>query len=147
MARDLGLLLLRLTGFYLAVGHGWGKVSALGAGETRFVEAVAHLGFPLPVVFAWAAALAEFLGGLALGIGLFTRWAGAFVAVNMLVAAFLRHHALSHFLAWLRVAPASEDTIRSWGNPELAMLYLVLGLALALLGAGRFSLDSRLGRK
>jgi putative oxidoreductase len=146
MARDLGLLVLRLAGFYLAAAHGWGKLIALGAGETRFVEGVAHLGFPLPVVFAWAAVLAEFAGGLGLGLGLFTRWAGAFVAFNMLVAAFLQHHALAHFLAWLRVAPAADDVVRSWGNPEMAILYLLVALTLVLLGAGRFSLDARLGR-
>ncbi len=28
MTRDIGLLILRLAGLYLAAGHGWGKVLA-----------------------------------------------------------------------------------------------------------------------
>jgi putative oxidoreductase len=38
------------------------------------------------VVFAWAAALSEFLGGIFLALGLFTRLAAFFIACTMLVA-------------------------------------------------------------
>ena len=57
MARDLALLILRLAGLYLAAAHGWGKVMGLASGQSRFVDAIAGMGFPLPVVFAWAAGL------------------------------------------------------------------------------------------
>jgi len=36
---------------------------------------------------------------------------------------------------------ASEETVRSWGNPELALLYLLAFATLVLTGGGRFSLD------
>jgi len=147
MTRDLGLLLLRLAGLFLAIGHGWGKVLALAAGETRFVEGVANMGFPLPLVFAWAAALAELVGGLAMAAGLFTRWAAASAAATLFVAAFVRHHAASRFLSWLGIARASEETLKAWGNPEMAVIYLLLCLAVVLLGPGRYSLDTKLGRK
>jgi len=146
MAKDLGLLLLRLTGLYLAVSHGYGKLVGLAAGETRFVDGVASLGFPMPVLFAWAATLAEFLGGLAVAAGLFTRWSAVAVAFTMLVAAFGRHHALGHLASWLRIAPVSEETAKSWGNPELAVVYLAVFAAVALLGPGRFSVDAKMGR-
>jgi len=147
MTRDLGLLILRLAGLYLAVGHGWGKVIGLASGQSRFVEGVANMGFPLPIVFAWAAALSEFAGGIAIALGLFTRWAAALAAATMFVAAFVRHRAAGHLLAWVGIAPASEDVLKSWGNPELATVYFVVCASLALLGAGRFSVDARLGRK
>lgn len=147
MTRDLGLLILRLTGLYLAVGHGWGKVVGLASGQTRFVEGVASMGFPLPVVFAWAAALSELVGGIAIALGLFTRWAAVSAAATMFVAAFVRHKAALHFLAWLAIAPVSEDVLKSWGNPELATVYFALLAGVALLGPGRFSVDARLGRK
>ena len=109
MTRDLGLLILRLAGLYLAVAHGWGKIVGLASGETRFLEGVARIGFPMPLAFAWAAALSEFLGGLTIALGLFTRWAAPFAAFTMCVAAFGGHRALSQFLTWLGLAPASEE--------------------------------------
>lgn len=147
MSRDLGLLILRLAGLYLAIGHGWGKVVALAAGQTRFVETVANLGFPVPVAFAWAAALSEFAGGIAMALGLVTRWAAACAACTMFVAAFVRHRAASHLLSWLGVAPASQDAIKAWGNPELSTIFLIVSVAVVLLGPGRISLDARLGLK
>ena len=66
----------------------------------------------------------------------------------MFVAAFVRHHALQHLLVAVGAMKASEETTRSWGNPEMALLYLVVFATLALTGGGRFSLDRLLpGRR
>jgi putative oxidoreductase len=142
LPHDLALLLLRLSGLGLALAHGWGKVVALSTGRGEgFIAGVEALGFPLPALFAWAAALAELLGGLCVALGLGTRVAAAFAAVTMFVAAFLRHHALQHLLVTLGVMKASEETVRSWGNPELALVYFAVFAALVLTGGGRFSLE------
>jgi putative oxidoreductase len=133
-----------VAGLYLALAHGWGKVLGLSTGESRMVQAVAGLGFPLPVLFAWAAALSELVGGLAVGLGLFTRWAAGFAGFTMLVAGFLQHRALSRFLSWIGVSPATEEQLQAWGNPEMALLYLMVFVSLALLGPGRFAIDARL---
>src|SRR5262245_1126681 len=142
MARDIGLLVLRLAGLYLAIAHGWGKVSGLLSGQGRFLQGVTEMGFPLPVVFAWAAALSDCLGGLLVALGLLTPWAAGFAAFTMLVAAFGRHHALGQFFSFLGLAPASEETLKAWGNPELAIAYLLIMVAVALVGPGRFSIDA-----
>jgi putative oxidoreductase len=148
LVSDLGLLLLRLTGLGMALAHGLGKIVALASGRgDGFIAGVESLGFPLPALFAWAAALAEFLGGLGVALGLGTRVAAAFAAFTMFVAAFLRHHALQHLLVVLGALDASEETVRSWGNPELALVYLLAFATLTLTGGGRFSLERRLRRR
>jgi putative oxidoreductase len=142
LTSDVALLLLRLSGLGLAWAHGYGKVVALGTGGgERFIESVASLGFPLPALFAWAAALAELLGGLLVALGVGTRVAASFAAATMFVAAFVRHHALERLLVAVGAMQASEETVRSWGNPELALLYLLVFTTLVLTGGGRLSLD------
>lgn len=145
--RDIGLLILRLAGLYLALGHGWGKVVGLASGTSQFPAGLAGMGFPMPALFAWGAGLSEFLGGLAVAFGLYTRWAAAFAGFTMFVAAFVRHHAHGHLASWLGIAPASEETVKAWGNPELALTYLAIFAAIALLGPGRWAVDAKLGNK
>ncbi len=65
---DIGLLWLRvLMGAGIAY-HGYGIV--FGGNMEHFAQSVAHLGFPRPEIFAWAAALSEFLGGILIALGL-----------------------------------------------------------------------------
>jgi putative oxidoreductase len=141
--RDLALLVLRLCGLGLAVAHGWGKVVALSAdgADARFVGGVAALGFPLPLFFAWAAAIAELAGGILVALGLFTRIAAAGAVIAMAVAAFLRHRLANHVLVWLGTLDVPAETLEKWGSPELAAVYLAVFLALCLMGGGRFALE------
>jgi putative oxidoreductase len=143
---DVALLLLRLTGLGMALSHGFPKLARMAGGDTGFISGVEKLGFPLPVVFAWASVLTETLGALLLVLGVFTRLTAAVSAVNMAVAAFLRHKAHLHWMAGLGLARYGDDTLKAWGNPELALVYLVAFAALALLGGGRFALERAFGR-
>lgn len=121
IARDAGLLWLRvLMGAGLA-NHGFGKV--FGDRMDSFAVAIGKLGFPMPYFFAWAAALSEFLGGILIVLGLGTRFAAFFVVITMSVAAFVRH---------------LHDPFRV---KELALVYGVMAVAVLLMGAGRYSLD------
>lgn len=146
-AEDTALLLLRLAGFGLAFGHGLGKFVLLTTGEGEpLVRIVAGLGFPLPTFFTWVATLSELVGGLLIGFGIWTRVAAGFAAATMTVAAFLRHHMHRHILSFIGLVPVPDETRQRWGDPELAFAYLVICLALILLGGGRYSLQ-RLLRK
>ena len=123
---DAGLLALRLfAGLSMAFAHGLGKLPI----SEGFAGGVAEMGFPAPGLFAWAAALAEFAGGLLLAFGLVTRPAGLSLLITMAVAAFVRHG----------------------GDPfakrELALLYGAVALLFMLVGAGRFSVDAWLRRR
>lgn len=123
---DAALLLLRLfAGFAIAYFHGLGKVPP----SPGFIEGVASMGFPLPMVFAWAAGFAELVGGLLLMIGLLTRPAALSLLFTMGVAFFVRH-AADPFL-----------------EKEKAYVYGAIFLFLLLVGAGRFSLDHLLGHR
>jgi putative oxidoreductase len=136
---DAALFILRLSGLGLALAHGWQnrKVSRESA---SFVE-VWRPGFPYPTVFAWAATVAELVGGFLIALGLLTRVAAGFAAFTMFVAAFLRHRLAHQTLAFFGVRAVSEEVLESWGNPERAAVYLLIFLALTLMGGGRFSLD------
>ena len=142
MRIDLGLLVLRMTGLGLALVHGWPKLVALQAGTSKFPDAVAALGFPAPTVFAWLAALAEVVGGLAVALGLGTRLAAGVAALTMVVAAFLRHHAHDWLMARLGLISATDEQRQAWGSPELALVYLAVMIAVALVGPGRLSIDA-----
>ena len=122
-AVDAGLLLLRVfTGLSLCFAHGVNKLPP----SDRFVAGVAEMGFPLPLLFAWAAAFAETVGGLLLATGLATRLAAVFIAVNMFVAVFVRQAG------------------QPFGERELALFYFVVALQFVLTGAGRLSIDAAL---
>lgn len=147
-AKDLALLILRMTGLLLAFGHGWGKFSALVTGNGQWVVGIAAgLGFPAPALFGWALGITEFAGGLCLALGLGTRVAAFFIGFGMFTASFFRHGALLRLAAWLGIAHPTEERLRALGSPELALLFLAIALALMMLGPGRMSLDHRLAER
>lgn len=118
---DFGLLWLRVLAGLGIASHGYGKV--FGGNIDKFAEGVAAMGFPAPTLFAWAAAFSEFVGGILIALGLFTRPAAFFVFATMFTAAFIKH---------------APDPFQ---RKELALAYWTVAGAIMALGAGRFSLD------
>jgi putative oxidoreductase len=114
-------LLLRTILGAIFIAHGFGKVSGDIDG---FARLVARLGFPLPHLFAWVAALSEFLGGICVLIGLFTRYAALALAIVMSVAVTQVH--------------LHEGLI---GGYEFPLALLGVAVSLMLSGAGPLSFD------
>ena len=118
-------LLLRLALGVVFIAHGASKLFGGIAGTTQFF---AGLGIPLPGIAAWVVALVEFFGGIALVIGLFTRYAGLLLSVNMLVALFTAHFKDGAFT----------------GGYELVIVLIAGSLALMLRGAGKLAIDNKI---
>lgn len=127
--REIGWLIVRVTFGLLLMTHGYPKLFGVTPDGSRMIEGFAKtmvepLGFPAPLLFAYLAALSEFVGGLCIALGLLTPVAALFVAGTMAMA--LRHHL------------GQGDPLKVF---ELALIYLAIALGIALIGGGRYSLD------
>lgn len=119
-ALHLSLLWLRVVpSLVMITAHGWPKLMRVERLWERFPDPLG-IGSSASLVCALGAEV----GCAALIIvGLYTRFAAIPLAFTMGVAAFMVH---------------GDDP---WSKKELAVIYMVVFLALALTGAGRYSLD------
>lgn len=123
-------LLARLLLAALFLPAGIGKISGF-AGTAGYIGSV---GLPMPELGAAIAIAVEVLGGIALIIGLGTRWAALALAGFTLVASFFFH------AYW--ALPAEQQMMQQL--MFMKNIGVVGGLlALAAFGAGAFSLDAR----
>ena len=126
---NLGLLLLRLAfGGLMALGHGWPKLMLL-------ISWPEELAFPDPLGIGARASLVgpvvgEFVAGVLVTLGLFTRPSAFLILATMFVAGFVHHSGSPWFL------PAE-------GAREPALLYLLGALAIVIMGPGQISLDQK----
>lgn len=90
---DVGLLLIRCMVGVVMSFHGSQKLFGVfgGSGIGGMIGYLQSKNVPLPTVSAWAAALAEFAGGLVLIAGVGVRAVVPFTVFTMLVAAFMSH--------------------------------------------------------
>lgn len=119
-----GITVLRLVVGVVFLAHGGQKLFVWGFGNVAGF--MGKIGIPAPMLAAIVVTLVEFFGGLALVLGLFTRWAAAFLSVNMLVAILTVHLKAGFFL------PAGV---------EFALTLFAANAALVLLGSGQASVD------
>ncbi len=120
---NIGLLFFRLTLGFFMLTHGWQKIE-----NFQLMSA----GFPDPIGLGSSASLvliifAEFGCSVLIILGLFTRLATIPLIIGMIVAAFVIH---------------AGD---SFSKVELSSLYSSLYIVLAILGAGKYSLDNMFG--
>jgi putative oxidoreductase len=124
---SLGLAALRITVGTLFIRHGAQKLFTYGfAGVTG---AFTQMGVPFPGVTGPFVALLEFFGGIALLIGLLTRVIALGLAFDMLVAILL------------------VQLKKGFSGYEFEFTLLGSSVALALMGAGMFSVDGLIARR
>lgn len=127
---DIGKLVLRLSVGILLLMHGLHKLMHGISGIAAMVQASGW-----PSWIAYGVFVGEIVAPALMIVGLLTRISAFVVVLNMMVALYLAHsHQLFHLTktgGWLL---------------ELQGLYLFGALAIALLGAGRFSVGGAQGR-
>jgi len=127
---DIGKLILRLSVGILLLMHGLFKLIHGIAGISALIQANGW-----PAWIAYGVYIGEIIAPALLILGLLTRASALVIVLNMLLAVYLAH---SHQLFQL--------TKSGGWLLELQGLYLFGALAIALLGAGRFSIGGIRGR-
>ena len=137
------MLPLRLMIGFGFMAHGYAKLSK---GVDGFANILQTIGVPAPGLTAWATALVEFFGGLAI-------LAGAFVPivsiplVIVMVAAMLTVHLPFGFSSVKLIAMTANGAQFGTIGYEVNLLYIAGLLALVLGGASPFSVDRLLVRR
>jgi putative oxidoreductase len=126
---DLALLLLRVVAGCTMAYHGLNKTKNLG-GTGKWFESMGMRPGP---VQARLASATEIVAGAALALGLLTPFAGAAFVGLMTVAAIVSHRKNGFFIF---------NKGEGW---EYTMVLATIGLTLAMIGPGRYSLDHAIG--
>jgi uncharacterized membrane protein YphA (DoxX/SURF4 family) len=130
IAPDLGKLVLRLTLGILLLLHG---ISKIAAGPESVLGLMTTTG--LPPALGYLVYVGEVLAPLLLIVGLWTRAAALVVVINMAVAVLLVH-----------TAQLGELTKNGGWALELQGFFFFTAVAVALLGAGSFSVGGERGK-
>lgn len=117
--KDFGLFLIRLALAAIFITAGWGKFIAMD----QVVPMFASMG--LNELIAWLVAAVELLGGIAMLLGIFTRYAGIALAIVMVFAIALVKWDMG-FVAM-----------------QLDIILLATTLGLAMIGPGGWSLGKK----
>jgi putative oxidoreductase len=127
---DTGKLVLRAALATMLLFHGYAKVTG-GIGFIAGMLAKAGA----PAALGYLVYVGEVIAPLMILVGIFTRPAALVVAINMIVAVLLVH--TSEFF--------TIDKTGGWAL-ELQGMFFFAAVAVALLGAGRYSVGGATGR-
>jgi putative oxidoreductase len=122
--RSCGITLLRVVVGVIFVMHGWQKLSW---GFQHVAGFLSSLGIPQPTLAAVVLTMVELLGGIALILGLLTRYVTALLAIDMLVAIIKVHIKNGFFMP---------------NGVEFPLLLLAANITLMLAGAGVLSVST-----
>ena len=127
---DTALTVLRVILGVTFIMHGGQKLFVYGFDGVA--GAFGQMGIPAPGLLGPFVALVEFFGGIAIVLGLLTRLAALGVGATMVVAILTVHLKAGFF---------------NPGGVEFPLSLLGTAIALAITGAGSFSLDALLAKR
>ena len=122
---DLALLLLRVVIGVVFIAHGWQKLFVFGLAGVA--KAFTEMGVPFPAITGPAIGGIEIVAGVAIILGILTRLASLGLACDTL-GAIIFFHAKHGFFVPMGI--------------EFVLSLLAVVLALAIAGAGGYSIDS-----
>jgi len=122
--------LIRVAVGWDLIVHGWGKILR---GPVEQGALLARDGGPFGVKMAIFLIFVEFVGGICIALGLFTRFFAAAVAIEMGYLTFIQYWA--NGFSWLN---------RGY---EYVLLWGLVSLTIALRGGGPYSLDRKIGHE
>ena len=132
-ARDLSWVVVRVAVGGALLVHGINKM--MGPGVEAFAKGLAARGVEPALPFAYSVFFLETVGAVGIILGLFTRFFGAAIAIELLVVTFVAHFGNGY----------------GWSNPkggwEFPFLWGWMFFAIALRGGGPYSLDRKIGRE
>ena len=136
-----GLAVLRLAMGAIFVVHGARKLFGVwgGAGLGGTAASFTELGLSPAYPLALLAGLVEFIGGVLLVFGGYTRVAAAVVIVNIAATAW-KTHARNGLFTNFAATPGQAD------GDEFALVAIAALVSLVLTGGGAFSMDRRRAR-
>ncbi|HLN52507.1 MAG TPA: DoxX family protein [Lentimicrobium sp.] len=117
---NLALLILRLVAGSFMLTHGWGKIVKLLEGPLYEFSNPIGLGASLSLILV---AFAEGICAVCVALGIAVRLTTIPIMITMAVAAFVAH-ANDAFFA-----------------KEMPLMYFTMFLVIAIIGAGKFSID------
>lgn len=119
---DLALLALRIATGTIIFVHGWAKITNLRGTISSFNQ----MGFRPGIIFGTLTAFLEFLGSIAILVGLFIQPISILFFIQFLVIIIWKLFKRNKF----------------FGDLELDILILGTFIAMIALGAGNYSIDS-----
>ena len=125
ISTNLASLILRLLFGILFAHYGYTKISMFDVIVPQFPDYLGIGGKGALIVVI----IAEFVGGILIAIGLFTRLATIPIFITMAVAFFVAH---------------ANDPFQV---KQIAFVYLILAPVIFLLGGGKYSIDSLIFKK
>ncbi len=131
--RDEAILVARLLLAVLFLVFGWGKLTDYGGTAAYMAQA----GAPAPSVAAIVAIVVEVFVALAIVLGAWTRPLALLIALYTLGTGLIGHHFWT-----MEGAARYANAINFYKNVSIIGGFLLLYVT----GAGRYSLDARLGR-